>query len=801
MISNSMEQNDWKVQPDNTIQVVDPMGIQKDDMSAKKNWRGVLIALGIIAFVLLMVTTAVLILGPMQIPPFYGRRLLIEDLKNPSLKPMTSHAHWVAGDKVVYMSEFGGIRLLDINKKINTTLVTYIAVHQSGATDFSSSPNLRYVLLVHNVRQGRFDTSTARYSIYDVESDHYFPLKLRRQDVDHPRYQHASWVGQRGAALLVVDRADLFYFTDPTSRPRRLTQSARTDTFFNGVPDLLYEELLGGRKAIWSNWDGTCIAVASFNDSEVNQLPVLSYSSSRYPSVVTLRYPDIDSRIPSVEVWVYNVTEDLFPPMMTRLLPPQPISGEHYLVDVGWVTDTHIWVSWKSRDHSTAILASCEAPEWDCEVVHNNHKESGVSPAVRGVVWAEPWAAFPWAARTLEGAWHQHVALVARRGARHAPVALEKYHVDRVLGYDRAENVVYFLGSNITKSPGLQHLYVVSTLDENVRCISCVLPQQEGLGCETVSAEVNLNMTHAIVFCKGVYPPSTHLVPLQEDHDGTLALHKQTSLREALHDLALPVRHAVDVSLAPALHAAVTMTLPPGWFPEDPTNLYPLVVQMVGPGQEEVPNDSESWHLGWPEFLASGHQVAHALVRLWGADPSTRASVHTLAQYHTKIIQKLLEDHHYLDKNNVAVWGEGVGAALALDAFAYDQDLIKCAALISPITDWRGYGSYWSERLLGTVSSDGMSRRYEDSDARRLASLLPDHRILLAHGTLDPSAHQSFLLAHSLTKESVHFKHLVYTEESRTIENHRHHLITALSAFLFSPSCLHDPLIYEEERG
>lgn len=50
--------------------------------------------------------------------------------------------------------------------------------------------------------------------------------------------------------------------------------------------------------------------------------------------------------------------------------------------------------------------------------------------------------------------------------------------------------------------------------------------------------------------------------------------------RMALKDLALPVVNSLDLALEPALHAAITLTLPPGWSNEDDTLLYPLVVQM-----------------------------------------------------------------------------------------------------------------------------------------------------------------------------------------------------------------------------
>ncbi|KAK7076511.1 hypothetical protein SK128_024789, partial [Halocaridina rubra] len=58
--------------------------------------------------------------------------------------------------QLAYISEGEGIRLLNVETGVNTTLVTNIALHQTGAEEFSVSPDLRYVLLVHNVIKASF---------------------------------------------------------------------------------------------------------------------------------------------------------------------------------------------------------------------------------------------------------------------------------------------------------------------------------------------------------------------------------------------------------------------------------------------------------------------------------------------------------------------------------------------------------------------------------------------------------------------------------------------------------------------
>ncbi|XP_050728098.1 prolyl endopeptidase FAP-like isoform X2 [Eriocheir sinensis] len=803
MIANSMEQNEWKVPPDNTVQVVDPMGmnesyleyleyLRKEEEEAegpKRNWAGIFISLGIISFVLIMVTVATFIVGE-PTPPFYGRRLVITDLQNPDLMASAMGTQWVADNQLAYLSEGQGIRILNLRSRLNTTLVTNIALHQTGAEEFMVSPDLRYVLLVHDVIKGRLYTRTAEYSIYDVTTDHYYPLKLWRHDVGQPRYQHAAWVGDTGAKLVVVHEANLYLLPAPNHNPVTLTTDATPDLLYNGVPDILYEEILGRNNAVWPSPGGQYLAAASFNESGVRELPVLVYSENVYPTVHTLRYPTVNTPIPEVWVWVYDLTSNKIPRPRTRLVPPEPITESHYLVSMGWVNASTVWASWASRDQSTAVLATCEHPSWNCSLVHVNHKEGGgVSPVVGSVVWAGSWAVFPWSVRTLSGAWHNHVALVGAKEGRHAPLPLEEYHVTQVLGYDTNRSLVYFRGSELQNGAGRQQVYSVYKEDQKVNCVTCLL------GCPYVEADPNPALTYMIVTCLGADLPSTHLLRLatNKTRARTTALHKQDKLRVALNDLALPVVISLDVALEPALHAAVTLTLPPGWSTEDDTLLYPLVVQMVGPSEWNV--EHPLWHLGWREYLSSGHQVAHAKVLLWGSDPSTRSSTHTLAMHMAKVVRKMLEQFDFLDPNNVAAWGWGSGASLALDATALEPTLLKCVAAVNPVVDWRAHGSFWAERLLGSSDSEGSGRRYEDSDLTRLAPSLGSGRVLLAHGTRDPAAHHAFLMAHALISSESYFTHVVYTDDDYMLDLNRYHLMNAFKKFFFS--CLHDPLVYE----
>ncbi|KAK7076512.1 hypothetical protein SK128_024790 [Halocaridina rubra] len=113
--------------------------------------------------------------------------------------------------------------------------------------------------------------------------------------------------------------------SSPSATPISLTDDAKPNVLCNGVPDLIYEEILAQGHAVWPSPDGGYIAAASFNDSGVRELPVLEYSHNIYPTIQLLRYPTVSTHIPEVAVWIYDMRNPQTQPQRMRLIPPDPI--------------------------------------------------------------------------------------------------------------------------------------------------------------------------------------------------------------------------------------------------------------------------------------------------------------------------------------------------------------------------------------------------------------------------------------------------------------------------------------------
>ena len=97
---------------------------QEEKEEVKKNWPGIFISLGIITTVLMLVTVATLIIGPMQAPLFTGRRLILSDLQNDHLVALPMPTQWLPG--IFFMSKY----IFFLFLRLNITYKRFIRVNK-----------------------------------------------------------------------------------------------------------------------------------------------------------------------------------------------------------------------------------------------------------------------------------------------------------------------------------------------------------------------------------------------------------------------------------------------------------------------------------------------------------------------------------------------------------------------------------------------------------------------------------------------------------------------------------------------
>ncbi|XP_047495542.1 inactive dipeptidyl peptidase 10-like, partial [Penaeus chinensis] len=136
----------------------------------QRNWKGIIIAVLVICFVLGMIVTSVLLLTPPDDGPrVKGRRFELEDILGNDFKIHGFNGSWISDNELVFKDSTGGLSIFDAESLTSRVLVTNITFRQLNVAHFSVSPDLRYVLLAEHVEKLFRYSFKAKYHIYVIE--------------------------------------------------------------------------------------------------------------------------------------------------------------------------------------------------------------------------------------------------------------------------------------------------------------------------------------------------------------------------------------------------------------------------------------------------------------------------------------------------------------------------------------------------------------------------------------------------------------------------------------------------------
>uniref|UniRef100_A0A182VVH4 Peptidase S9 prolyl oligopeptidase catalytic domain-containing protein n=1 Tax=Anopheles minimus TaxID=112268 RepID=A0A182VVH4_9DIPT len=188
--------------------------------SEKRNWRGIFIALLVIAAVLGLIVFSILLLSPeIESSKLHGRRISLYDIKSGRYEWNTKNGSWINRYEYVFINSEGGLTALQITRDggfrfevlmnnatfvsvicigqmfyytphILTTSVTY-PQRQLNVDSYDVSPDRNFVLLyASNGNTQRYNRS---YYVYDLTSSNVFSLSAKELDTTAPQLQHVLW--------------------------------------------------------------------------------------------------------------------------------------------------------------------------------------------------------------------------------------------------------------------------------------------------------------------------------------------------------------------------------------------------------------------------------------------------------------------------------------------------------------------------------------------------------------------------------------------------------------------------------
>ncbi|XP_057199192.1 inactive dipeptidyl peptidase 10-like isoform X3 [Triplophysa rosa] len=371
------------------------------------------------------------------------------------------------------------------------------------------------------------------------------------------------------------------------------------------------------------------------------------------------------------------------------------------------------------------------------------------------------------------------------------------WEVSQILAYDENAHSIYFLSTE--GSPWRRQLYSVSTVGLFPRrCLTCELNKAH---CTFFSAVFSPNKQHVILHCKGPGAPAVIIHTLNTAN--YYILENNAVLKAALRYKRIQVTEYRSIQ-TDHFELPLKIAYPPD-FSESRTYALLLLIDSA-PGGQQV---NEQYSLDWDSVLVSSDSVIVA--RLDGRG-SGFLGQKVLQEVHKRLGVVEIQDHltavnyllklPYIDRSRIGVFGQNYGGNVALQLIKSTENLFRCAAAMSPVTDWTLYASAFSERYLGSPLQD--DNRYQLSSVLQNPQGFRDQTLMLLHATADANIHfqHTAELIKNLVKVGANYTLQIYPDEGHFLsKNSRRHVAATLSSYF--RSCLQEemlPVSEEEEE-
>ncbi|CAH0556834.1 unnamed protein product [Brassicogethes aeneus] len=842
------DRNSWRLPPDETLQVADPKAKKaevgdEEELALHEdeghNWWSIIFSLLVIGLVISGIVTAIYLAGYVdELLYWHGQRMQLEEFLQDELNPKRLPSTWISHSHFVFQADDGSLAVLDTSKNFTISiLVTNHTLRQLNVRGYQCSHDLKFVLFQHNVKSVYRQSFTAHYTIYDVSKDHYKPLALSdvhlaqelrsshhipvrlevSPKVQPERLQYARWLGLTTSLLLVFNN-DIYLRKSPTDETdTRLTDSGKPDLVYNGIPDWLYQEdVLQSQEALWSSYDGTHLMYATFNDSDVGILNFPWFSTNKaqtaphsFPGSRTVRYPTPGTTNPSVDLWILDMsnTSDL---QRHLVLPPNALIGQdYYLTSAGWIglKNTQVSAVWINRAQNLSIVSSCLAPNWTCIETHAERAlEKSWLEIQEHPVFSPDGDSFLILAPVMEGSKesYTHIKHVSVTQQHIAVISHGRHEVLKILYWDTHSHLIYYLSTEDQK-PGQKHLYVVrdpSTDDARrleSHCITCDLgdflwsSRYLYGNCTHYSALISprhqsSNASYYILQCEGPGLPLSGMHNAQTHKLLKILYDTRPQKMPLLERFAMPKKKSFEVPLPQGSRAQVQLFLPPSWREELRDAAYPVIVEVNGrPGSKAV---TEQFKVDWGTYMSSHCDVVYVKLDVRGAKGQSDGALYRKlggveVQDHVTVLEYLLDNHKYLDRTRIGLWGWGFGGYVTsmVLGLGNQQKIYKCGIAVSPISDWLYYNSAFTEKILGLPTENYKS--YVEADASQRAKNIPKLSFYLIHGLADlvvPYQH-GISLARALSEAGVLFRYQSYADEGHELTGVIEHVYRSMQSF------------------
>ncbi|CAB3231231.1 unnamed protein product [Arctia plantaginis] len=689
-----------------------------------------------------------------------------------------------------------GIHVFDVSNLTDEVLVEAALLERLNTSNPVLSPDGEFILASSEVQRVYRYSTTAQFALYHIEDNTVTSV------ADNNRLQLCIFGG--GHALAYVLENDLYYLPEGQSESLRITNDGIPGEIYNGHTDWVYEEdVMYTGQATWFSTQGTYLAFATFNDTEVGTYSYYYYVDKSdpddlYPELVDLKYPKVNTQNPTVLLRVVNLTALIETNTVSFITmdPPVSVTNDHILGGVRWVSDFEIAMHWQNRRQNYAVLRICNIITTHCEEEHREEPEGWIPLALPFFSRSgDFFLSTRWSLRQADDLAWQHLYISMRIGGQIVSNSITPgaFTVNNYIGMDET-NVRYYYTRTVTDKPWESEVHVAGA---NTGCLSCNLVMPQGGPCAWATATLSFEGRYMTITCTSPEEPSATFI-LDPVAISVLAIWEDnTVVRDRLVGKARWGSIIDTVPLQNGFQVPYRLFLPPGLDVNDTNTTYPMVFYVYsGPNTNTVYN---TFTVGYHSYLTTSRNIIYMFADGRGSGLKGKDLLFSLnnalgtveIEDHFVILRQVLQRHQFIDSSKVGMWGHSYGGYATLLSLIHDDDhMLQCGVSGAPVTSWIYYNTMYTERYMGLPTEEDNLKGYEAGDVTLLAEKLRGHDVYIMHGNADDNVHyqNAAKLMRVLQEKNIPFQQMSYPDEAHSLTGVNLHRYNAMDRYW--TSCL-----------
>ncbi|KAH9279406.1 Dipeptidyl aminopeptidase-like protein 6 [Echinococcus granulosus] len=797
---------------------VDDVDVKPSSQVAKRNWKGLLLALLVITVISALIVLACFLTYDYKIEPNYGLPLTLNDIVMLNGLINRPNAQFT-NDNLVYLSSNGSLLAIDLKTYKHRLLMTSAQLRekQNFTGILSVSENMATLLLrylfIPIYRRSYF----SQYQAVLLSPGNNPQIKARvdigpfEEGFEQPLLNHAQF-SPNSEALAFVYKNHIYCQRNPFNKsvdnmPVPITAEIYREGVLYGVAGFVYEEeILGVSQTFWWSPQGTKLAFTAIDETNVTKTKLLFFETPGTfgPYVNDHSYPmageERKYNMPFLTLYVYLMATK----KLIEFERPRKVPQDALMTFFKWIDDERFLCGWVSRKWDFAWIVVGDVPSKTMYSIYQEHARFGwvnlpnqhyqmpiVELAKQSILTVIP---NYYSANVYRG-----IARLSLNISRHMTtqypqwVHTPDYDVRDILYSFGGKEILY---TSIGKDPKEMHLFITRG-GTQAKCLTCGDPN-----CHFNSAKVSKDGTNIILECLGPSPPSIYLKRLVRNATNIGSLEhvavvvNNTKLKEMVAVKAMPVTRFENVTIHKGTTAEITLNVKfvqPPELVETHITQYPVLLETYGgPISQTV---TTKFVADWQSYLVT--QFKFVVISIDGRGTGNRGKRFESAIY-KKLgvvevrdqidgLRQILKTHKYLNRSKICAFGWSYGGFAVANILGHpDNDFILCGVAVAPVTDFRLYDAAYTEKYLGPYSEN--SHAYERTHVTQLARNFKNKDFLIIHGMADDNVNliHSALLIKELIRQGVGFDMMFYPDDNHFIaqRHFRPHLWRKVITFI-----------------